>query len=74
MSLIKNIASSKEYVSIINDTAIWKNNWNAAGKEVTWDMIHYNVQFIGGVVLHSGKLPEMGTGEGKTLVATLPVS
>jgi preprotein translocase subunit SecA len=69
----KKVASSKEYVSIVNDTAIWKNNWNAAGKEVTWDMIHYNVQFIGGVVLHSGKIAEMATGEGKTLVATLPV-
>ena len=53
--------------------AIWKNRWMAGGNEVTWDMVHYDVQLIGGIVLHQGKIAEMATGEGKTLVATLPV-
>ncbi|ELY2018856.1 preprotein translocase subunit SecA, partial [Flavobacterium psychrophilum] len=52
---------------------VWANSWSAAGKEITWDMIHYDVQLIGGVVLHQGKISEMQTGEGKTLVATLPL-
>ena len=60
------------YVSIEGDKAIWKNTWLAAGGEVTWDMVHYDVQLIGGMVLHDGKIAEMQTGEGKTLVATLP--
>ena len=63
----------KQYVSIKGDHAIWSNKWDAAGKEVTWDMVHYDVQLIGGIALHRGKIAEMQTGEGKTLVATLPV-
>ena len=62
----------KKYVSIEGDKAIWKNRWVAAGGDITWDMVHYDVQLIGGMVLHSGKIAEMATGEGKTLVATLP--
>lgn len=63
----------RDFVSIDGDKAIWKNKWMAGGNEITWDMTHYDVQLIGGVVLHSGKIAEMATGEGKTLVATLPV-
>jgi preprotein translocase subunit SecA len=62
----------KTYVTINGDQAIWKNTWMAAGGEITWNMIHYDVQLIGGQVLHDGKIAEMQTGEGKTLVATLP--
>jgi len=62
----------KSYVSIEGDKAFWKNNWTAAGNPVKWNMVHYDVQLIGGVVLHKGKISEMATGEGKTLVATLP--
>ncbi len=62
----------KTYVSIQGDKAVWKNRWTAAGGEITWNMIHYDVQLIGGMVLHDGKIAEMATGEGKTLVATLP--
>ncbi len=62
----------KPYVAIEGDKAIWKNQWVAAGGEVTWNMVHYDVQLIGGMVLHDGKIAEMATGEGKTLVATLP--
>jgi len=62
----------KTYVRIENDRAIWKNRWTAAGGDITWNMIHYDVQLIGGMVLHDGKIAEMATGEGKTLVATLP--
>ena len=69
----KELASQKDFVSIEKNNAIYKNSWNAAGIEVTWDMVHYDVQLIGGVVLHDGKIAEMQTGEGKTLVATLPV-
>ena len=69
----KELASQKDFVSIEKNNAIYKNSWNAAGVEVTWDMVHYDVQLIGGVVLHDGKIAEMQTGEGKTLVATLPV-
>lgn len=69
----REISGSKDYVTLDNDNAIWKNSWDAAGKEVTWDMIHYDVQLIGGISLHQGKIAEMHTGEGKTLVATLPV-
>ena len=66
-------AQGKDFVSIEGDKAIYRNHWMAGGNEITWDMVHYDVQFIGGVVLHQGKIAEMATGEGKTLVATLPV-
>ncbi len=65
--------STKDYVTLEGDKAIWKNNWDAAGAAITWDMVHYDVQLIGGSVLHQGKIAEMMTGEGKTLVATLPI-
>lgn len=65
--------SAKDYVRIEGSKAIWKNNWTAAGNRFTWDMVHYDVQLIGGIALHQGKVAEMATGEGKTLVATLPV-
>ncbi len=65
-------AQGKDYVTIEGDNAIWKNNWVAAGNRITWNMVHYDVQLIGGMVLHSGKIAEMATGEGKTLVSTLP--
>jgi preprotein translocase subunit SecA len=64
--------SKKTYVSLSGDQAIWKNSWQAAGGDITWNMLHYDVQLIGGMVLHDGKIAEMQTGEGKTLVATLP--
>ena len=63
----------RDFVSIEGDKAIWKNHWKAGGNEMNWSMIHYDVQLFGGVVLHQGKIAEMATGEGKTLVATLPV-
>ena len=66
-------AEGRDFVSIEGDKAIYKNQWVAGGNLLTWDMIHYHVQLIGGVVLHQGKIAEMATGEGKTLVATLPV-
>ncbi len=66
-------AQGRDFVSIEGDKALWKNHWVAGGNEIKWDMIHYDVQLIGGVVLHQGKIAEMATGEGKTLVATLPV-
>jgi preprotein translocase subunit SecA len=69
----KNLAATKDFVEIDGETAVWKNAWNAAGTAVVWDMVHYDVQYIGGVVLHSGKIAEMATGEGKTLVGTLPI-
>ncbi len=65
--------NGREFVTIEGDKAIWKNHWMAGGNEVKWDMTHYDVQLIGGIVLHQGKIAEMATGEGKTLVATLPV-
>jgi preprotein translocase subunit SecA len=65
-------AKNREYVSIEGDKAFWKNSWSAAGGRITWNMVHYDVQLIGGMVLHSGKIAEMATGEGKTLVSTLP--
>ena len=71
--LDRELASTKDFVEVQGDTAIWKNRWNAHGSDVVWDMVHYDVQFIGGVVLHSGKIAEMATGEGKTLVGTLPI-
>ena len=67
------IAQTKDYVEIKKNQAVWKNNWDATGKNIVWDMIHYDVQLIGGVAMHQGKIAEMQTGEGKTLVATLPV-
>ncbi|MEX2597976.1 MAG: preprotein translocase subunit SecA [Salibacteraceae bacterium] len=69
----REIAASKSNVKIEGDIARWQNSWEAAGNMITWDMLHYDVQLIGGVVLHEGKIAEMATGEGKTLVATLPV-
>jgi preprotein translocase subunit SecA len=69
----RELSATKNYITIDGDKAVWANSWNAAGKEITWDMIHYDVQLIGGVVLHQGKIAEMQTGEGKTLVATLPL-
>ncbi|MDV6168428.1 preprotein translocase subunit SecA [Flavobacterium sp. DG1-102-2] len=69
----RELSAEKPYITIEGDNAVWANSWNAAGKEITWDMIHYDVQLIGGIVLHQGKIAEMQTGEGKTLVATLPL-
>jgi preprotein translocase subunit SecA len=69
----RELSAEKDYVTLEDDKAIWKNSWDAAGKEITWDMVHYDVQLVGGVALHQGKVAEMQTGEGKTLVATLPV-
>ncbi len=68
----KDLAATRSYVSVQGDKALWKNQWQAAGGDITWNMIHYDVQLIGGMVLHDGKIAEMQTGEGKTLVATLP--
>lgn len=68
----KQIASARAGVDIEGDKAIWHNRWIAAGNEIEWNMLHYDVQLIGGMVLHQGKIAEMATGEGKTLVATLP--
>ncbi len=69
----RDLAVNHDFVEIEGDKAIWFNSWIAGGNEVTWDMVHYDVQLIGGAVLHQGKIAEMATGEGKTLVATLPV-
>lgn len=69
----KDIAARKPNVVIEGDKALWANNWIAAGGQIKWNMIHYDVQLIGGMVLHDGKISEMATGEGKTLVATLPL-
>jgi preprotein translocase subunit SecA len=69
----KQFAQTRTSVKIQGDKALWSNSWVAAGNTVTWDMVHYDVQLIGGIVLHQGKISEMGTGEGKTLVGTLPV-
>lgn len=66
------IAATRDHVVIKGQTAVWKNRWKAAGNEIVWDMVHYDVQLVGGVALHTGKIAEMATGEGKTLVATLP--
>jgi len=67
------VAKRPDAIRIEGDQAIWKNTWKAAGIPITWDMVHYDVQLIGGVALHTGKIAEMSTGEGKTLVSTLPV-
>ncbi len=69
----RELSGTKDYVTLDGDNATWANSWDAAGKPVTWDMIHYDVQLIGGVAMHQGKIAEMHTGEGKTLVATLPM-
>lgn len=69
----RDLAAKHDFVEIDGDTAVWHNHWVAGGNEITWDMVHYDVQLFGGVVLHKGKIAEMATGEGKTLVATLPV-
>ncbi len=69
----RNLAAKRSSIIIEDSKAIWLNTWLAGGNEITWDMIHYDVQLIGGMVLHQGKIAEMATGEGKTLVATLPV-
>lgn len=69
----RELSATKTYITLDGDQAIWANSWNAAGKQITWDMVHYDVQLIGGIVLHEGKIAEMQTGEGKTLVATLPL-
>ncbi len=80
----RDLAANNDFVEIVSkgqsdqvqgtkDIAVWHNHWMAGGNEITWDMIHYDVQLFGGVVLHQGKIAEMATGEGKTLVATLPV-
>ena len=68
----RDLSVKKEYVKIDGDSSIFKNSWTAAGGLVTWNMVHYDVQLIGGAVLHEGKISEMATGEGKTLVSTLP--
>ncbi len=68
----RDLAISKPYITIEGDKAIFQNSWEAGGNMVTWGMVHYDVQLIGGIVLHQGKIAEMATGEGKTLVATLP--
>ncbi len=67
------LSTTKDYIQIKNNKSYWKNSWDAAGKNIVWDMIHYDVQLVGGVAMHQGKIAEMQTGEGKTLVATLPV-
>ena len=69
----RDLAAEKDFVRIEGDKAIYANHWMAGGNDLKWDMIHYDVQLFGGVVLHKGKIAEMATGEGKTLVATLPV-
>ncbi len=68
-----NLSKTHNNIEINGDKAIWKNSWQAAGNTITWDMVHYDVQLIGGMVLHQGKIAEMATGEGKTLVSTLPI-
>ena len=69
----RSLSQNKDYVSLQGDKAVWANQWDAAGKAILWDMVHYDVQLIGGIAMHQGKIAEMQTGEGKTLVATLPV-
>ena len=69
----RQLSTSHDFVHIEGDKAVWHNHWVAGGNDLKWDMVHYDVQLIGGIVLHQGKIAEMATGEGKTLVATLPV-
>ncbi|MEK7226618.1 MAG: preprotein translocase subunit SecA, partial [Bacteroidota bacterium] len=68
----RDLSVKKSYITIDGDKSIFKNTWTAGGGQVTWNMVHYDVQLIGGIVLHKGKISEMATGEGKTLVSTLP--
>jgi preprotein translocase subunit SecA len=70
--LDRDLSVKKDYITINGDKAVYKNSWTAAGSTITWNMVHYDVQLIGGAVLHQGKIAEMATGEGKTLVSTLP--
>src|SRR5688500_4923051 len=70
--LDRDLSVKKDYITIDGDKVIYKNTWTAAGGQITWNMVHYDVQLIGGIVLHEGKIAEMATGEGKTLVSTLP--
>jgi preprotein translocase subunit SecA len=70
--LDRNLSIKKDYIRIDGDQVTYKNSWMAAGTLITWNMVHYDVQLIGGAVLHQGKIAEMATGEGKTLVSTLP--
>ena len=70
--LDRELAEKKDFVEIVGDKSVWKNEWDAAGTAIKWNMIHYDVQLMGGVALHQGKIAEMATGEGKTLVSTLP--
>ena len=70
--LDRNLSVIKEYVTIVGEDAVFQTTWKAAGSPITWNMVHYDVQLIGGIVLHQGKISEMSTGEGKTLVSTLP--
>ena len=65
------LSQNKSYIELNGEKAHWSNSWDAAGKPIVWDMIHYDVQLIGGIVMHQGKIAEMQTGEGKTLVASL---
>ena len=67
------LSQNKSYIELNGEKAQWSNSWDAAGKPIVWDMIHYDVQLIGGIVMHQGKIAEMQTGEGKTLVASLPI-
>ena len=69
----KELAAKKDFISIDGDKAVYQTSWDAAGTQISWEMVHYDVQLIGGVVLHQGKIAEMQTGEGKTLSATLPI-
>nr|MCU0408797.1 preprotein translocase subunit SecA [Bacteroidales bacterium] len=69
----RDLAATRESITIKGNRAVWSNRWMAGGNQILWDMVHYDVQLIGGVALHKGKIAEMGTGEGKTVVATLPV-
>lgn len=70
--LDRNLSVQKQYISIEGDSVVFQNTWMAGGNMITWNMVHYDVQLIGGIVLHQGKIAEMATGEGKTLVSTLP--
>lgn len=71
-ALDKTLSTQKTYITIENDQVHYSNTWNVAGKTITWNMVHFDVQLLGGIILHQGKIAEMGTGEGKTLVSTLP--
>ncbi len=70
--LDRELSVKKNYIKIDGDQAVYQTTWTAGGTEVRWNMVHYDVQLIGGIVLHQGKISEMATGEGKTLVSTLP--